>query len=190
MMTTTSTLSLAQVRDALLILPQPFQRGAVQDVVERLQTAPGELDPYLNFSSSGYTRTQFYHGPLYEILVLCWRAGQASPIHDHAASICSMAVIQGTCSSEVFHLNGDGHGQGLQAGEQAKLEPAGSASCGAGQILTVEGRDIHRISNRDDGGEDLVTVHVYLPPILTIRCFDEETGLCRVTEPRTLMPRL
>lgn len=189
-MTATSTLSLAQVRDELLALPQPFQRGAVQDVVERLEPAPGELALYLNFSSSGYTRTQFYGGPLYEILVLCWRAGQASPIHDHAASICSMAVVHGTCSSEVFHLKGYGQGEAPQAGETAKLELAGSASCGAGQVLTVEGRDIHRISNRDESGEDLVTVHFYLPPILTIRCFDQETGLCQVTEPETLMPRL
>jgi hypothetical protein len=101
-----------------------------------------------------------------------------------------MAVVHGTCSSEVFHLKGYGQGEGPQAGETAKLEPAGSASCGAGQVVTVEGGDIHRISNRDESGEDLVTVHFYLPPILTIRCFDEETGLCQVTEPKTLMPRL
>ena len=186
----TSTLSLARVRDELLALPQPFQRDAVQDVVARLQPAPGELGPYLNFSSSGYTRTQFYGGPLYEILVLCWRPGQASPIHDHAASICSMAVIQGTCSSEVFLLDGDGNGEGPRAGELATLKPGGAAHCGAGQVVTVEGCDIHRISNQDAGGEDLVTIHFYLPPILTMRCFDEETGLCRVTEPKTLMPRL
>lgn len=189
-MPTTPTLSLAQVRDELLALPQPFRRAKVQGVVERLQQAPGELDPYLNFSSSGYTRTQFYSGPLYEILVLCWRAGQASPIHDHASSICSMAVIQGTCSSEVFRLRGDEKGEGPGEGEAAKLEPGATASCGAGQVVTVEGSDIHRISNRDHGGEDLVTIHFYLPPIRSIRCFDEETGLSRVSEPTTLMPRL
>lgn len=189
-MPTTKTLSLAHVRDELLSLPQPFQTGAVQEVVERLLPAPGELDPYLNFSAVGYTRTQFYSGPLYEILVLCWRPGQASPIHDHAASICSMAVIQGICSSEVFLLNGQKNGAKPQSGEKVRLEPSGSASCSVGQVVTVQGSDIHRISNRDHGGEDLVTVHFYLPPILTIRCFDEETGLCHVTEPRTLMPRL
>jgi len=190
MMPTTSTLSLARVRDELLALPQPFRRGAVHGVVERLQPAAGELDPYLNFSSSGYTRTRFYGGPAYEILVLCWRAGQASPIHDHAASICSMAVVQGTCSSEVFRLRDEWNGHGPRAGEVATLRTAGSSTCSTGQVLTVEGSDIHRISNRDSRGGDLVTIHFYLPPILTMRCFDEDSGLCSVNEPKTLMPRL
>ena len=185
----TSTLSLAAVRDELLALPRPFTRDAVQDVVGRLEPSREGLAPYLNFSRDGYTRTRFYGGLDFEILVLCWQEGQSSPIHDHAASICSMAVIHGTCSSETFQMADPGGEHPPTAGTAVPLEMTRGDVCGAGQVMTVMGGDIHRVSNRPGSGENLVTIQFYLPPILSMRCFHEETGLCRIVQPITLAPR-
>ena len=185
----TSTLSLAAVRDELLALPRPFTCTAVQTVVARLAPSREELAPYLNFSSDGYTRTRYYGGPDFEILVLCWGEGQASPIHDHADSICSMAVVHGTCSCETFRLSAPMENQPVEAGTMVPLTMTQEDSCGSGQVVTVTGGDIHRVGNRQDSGTDLVTIHFYLPPILSMRCFHEETGLCRIVEPITLSPR-
>ena len=184
----TSTLSLAAVRDALLALPRPFTCDAVQQVVTRLAPSREELAPYLNFSSDGYTRTRFYGGPDFEILVLCWREGQVSPIHDHAASICSMAVVHGTCSCETYQLATPEGENRPAAGASVPLEMTREDICGAGNVVTVTGGDIHRVGNRPHSGADLVTIHFYLPPILSMRCFHEETGLCRIVEPITLSP--
>jgi cysteine dioxygenase len=188
-MPTISTLSLAAVRDQLLALPRPFARDAVQAVVSRLAPTQEELAPYLNFSGEGYTRTRFYGGPDFEILVLCWQEGHVSPIHDHAASICSMAVVHGTCSSETFRLADPEGAQRPAEGTAVPLEMTHEDSCGVGQVVTVMGGDIHRVGNRPGSVEDLVTIHFYLPPILSMRCFHEETGLCRIIEPITLEPR-
>jgi cysteine dioxygenase len=186
----TSTLSLAAVRDALLALPRPFTCDAVQAVVKRLAPTREELAPYLNFSPDGYTRTLFYGGPDFEILVLCWQEGQVSPIHDHAASICSMAVVHGTCSSETYRLASPGAGHRPPEGTSVPLEMTREDACQSGNVVTVTGGDIHRVGNRPHSGEDLVTIHFYLPPILSMRCFHEETGLCRIVEPITLAPRV
>lgn len=184
----TNTLSLSAVRDALLELPAPYTCTSVQPLIERLKVSDGELEPYLNFSDSSYTRTLFYGGSRFEILVLCWGPGQASPIHDHAASICSMAVVQGTCTSQVYRL-AESHGsQAPQSGEVAHLEATGVETLHSGEALTVIGGDIHRVGNQCSQGEDLVTIHFYLPPILSMRCFDAETGLCTIVEPNTLQP--
>ena len=66
----TQAVSLAAARDALLELPHPFVRDAVHSAVAGLSLCPEELEPYLNFSDEGYTRTLFYRGPRFEILVI------------------------------------------------------------------------------------------------------------------------
>ncbi len=181
--------SLAEVRDALLALPDPFRRAEVQAAVQDLRPRMVDLDRYLNFSDQGYTRTLFYRGPRFEILVLCWKDGQASPIHDHSASICSMVVVKGTCKSINFReIN---PGSPVKEGETVlvPIEPANSCNYEAGKITTVVGGDIHQIANLQGDGSDLVTVHFYLPPIVTMRCFDQEAGRCWTARPETLEPR-
>ena len=183
------TRSLPEIRDALLALPHPFQRSTVHSVVKNLRPQCEYLDPYLNFSERGYTRTQFYKGPRFEILVLCWREGQASPIHDHAESICTMAVVKGTCTVENFR--GTCEGNPVLDGKPVKipLVETKNETLEPGTVITVEGGDIHRIANHQGDGRDLVTIHFYLPPIETMRCFDRHTDLCRITRPETLLPR-
>lgn len=188
-MTADSPRNLAETRDALLALPHPFRRAEVHALVGRLRTREGELDPYLNFSERGYTRTLFYGGPRFEILVLCWRDGQASPIHDHAESVCSMAVVRGSCSATNYRIAGERTPAGPGGTGTVSIEATGSEVYRPGQVVTVARADIHRIANLQGDGSDLITVHFYLPPILTMRCFDDRTGRCETIRPETLLPR-
>jgi cysteine dioxygenase len=188
MMSEPENLSLFQVRDRLLALPHPYTRDGVQDVVSRLAPSPAELEPYLNFSDSEYTRTLFYRGERFEMLVLCWRDGQYSPIHDHAASICSMAVVRGDCRTETYRLAGGRASCRTEPGEAVPLETGPVEVCPEGRVTTVVGGDIHRVGNGMGDGRDLVTVHFYLPPIAAMRCYEPGSGRCRIVEPRTLAP--
>src|SRR5262249_43103801 len=124
---TTAPLSLDEVRDELLSLPHPFRREDVHRVVSRLRTTPEELLRYQHWSAEKYTRTRFYEGPRFEILVLCWREGQMSPIHDHANSICSMLVLEGSASTTMYEVHGG-----------ALVEEA-STALAPGQLTTVYG---------------------------------------------------
>ena len=181
--------SLEQVRNAILALPDPFRRAEVQAAVQGLRPRIVDLDRYLNFSDQGYTRTLFYRGPRFEILVLCWKDGQASPIHDHSASICSMAVVKGACKAINFREINPGSPVKEGKTDLVPIEPADSCIHEAGQVTTVIGGNIHRIANLQGDGSDLVTIHFYLPPIVTMRCFDQETGHCWTARPETLQPR-
>ncbi|MFQ5720777.1 MAG: cysteine dioxygenase family protein [Acidobacteriota bacterium] len=185
----TQVRGLAAVRDELLAIPHPFTRDAVERVVRGLRPTREELEPYIQFSPSGYTRTGFYHGPRFEILVLCWKDGQCSPIHDHASSICSMAVVEGVCSTETYTLPGEQRASAVVPGESVSLSRTARGLFQRGEVVTVVGGDIHRVGNLQGDGADLVTVHVYLPAIASMRCFDEQTGLCSVTAAVTLPPR-
>jgi cysteine dioxygenase len=116
-----------------------------------------DVADYLRFSERGYQRNLVRAGPCYHAWVLCWRNGQRSPIHDHAGSRCVVRVLRGTLTETQFEFAPNGH-----------VKAAFSRDVGPGSILGSEDSDLHQISNLQAGDDDLVTLHVYAPPLLTM----------------------
>jgi cysteine dioxygenase len=169
-------LTLEEVRDELLKLSHPFQRSEVHRVVARLRVTPDELTRYQHWFDERYTRTRFYEGERFEILVLCWQEGQQSPIHDHAQSICTMVVLEGSAVTTLYKVEGDA----LVSEGTSALEP--------GSITTVYGGDIHRVGNPAGSGQRLMTIHFYLPPIPEMLVWDEGDPTPRTVRAVTLDP--
>ena len=59
--------------------------------VANLEVSCADLAPFIRFSDQSYTRNLVRAGRHYNVLVLCWKNGQRSPIHDHKGSSCAMA---------------------------------------------------------------------------------------------------
>ena len=169
-------LTLDGVRDALLALPHPFRREDVHRVVARLRVTPGELTRYQHWSDERYTRTRFYQGERFEILVLCWGEGQESPIHDHAQSICTMVVLEGSAVTTLYKV------------EAGTLLEEGTSALEVGSITTVYGGDIHKVGNPAGSGQRLMTIHFYLPPIPEMLVWDEGDPIPRIARSVSLDP--
>ncbi len=120
-----------------------------------LEVDCAELTNYLRFSDRGYTRNLVRAGPAYNALVLCWKNGQRSPIHDHKGSSCGVRVLRGTLTETLFELTPNGHVKALFSRD---LLP--------GSVIGSEDTDVHQVSNLQLGDADLVTLHVYSPPLL------------------------
>ena len=174
--TSKAPLTLAGARDALLALPHPFRREDVHRVVSRLRATPDELARYQHWSGECYTRTRFYEGPRFEILVLCWQEGQMSPIHDHARSICSMLVLEGEARTTMYEVKG------------GALREEATTTLAGGQLTTVYGGDIHKVGNPPASGQRLITIHFYLPPIKEMLVWDEGDPTPRTCQAVTLDP--
>jgi len=130
--------------------------------LEELTARLGELDidcddvaEYVRFSERHYTRNLVRAGPWYHLLVLCWKNGQRSPIHDHAQSSCGIHVLRGTLTETLFEFTPNGH---VKATFSRDLLP--------GSVCGSEDSDMHQVSNLQAGDADLVTLHVYSPPLL------------------------
>src|SRR5262249_54312369 len=57
---------------------------------------------YLVFSPERYVPNLLHAGPSYQALVLCWRNGQRSPIHNHRGSHCGVKVLRGVATETIF----------------------------------------------------------------------------------------
>jgi len=121
-------------------------------------------------STDDYARHLLYRDPggLFEMVVMAWGPGQATPVHDHAGLWCVEGVVQGTIEVTRYDLC-----EATDAGT-VRMEPmdvirAGLGECGA-LIPPVE---YHRISNPFE--QVALTIHVYGGLMTQCRVF-EPTG--------------
>src|SRR4051794_796477 len=67
-----------------------------------------EVRADVRFDKTAYTRNILAESPFFRLMLLCWRPGQISPIHDHAGSTCAVRILQGTAHETRFELTPDG----------------------------------------------------------------------------------
>ena len=133
-----------------------------------LEIDADDLREYMQFSDKGYARNLVRKGPWYHLLVLCWKNGQRSPIHDHTGSSCGVRVLQGVMTETSFTFAPNGH-----------VKAVGSRDLAAGGVCGSQDDDLHQVSNLQAGDACLVTLHVYSPPLLwmgTYSLYDSSRG--------------
>ena len=119
--------------------------------------------PYAAFGEQTYSRNLVWRSNDFELLLLCWRDGQASAIHDHADQNCWMAVLDGALEEEHFSAR-DG---GLKRG-RVMTYPAGGVAFIRDEIA------LHQI--RPAAGSDGVSLHLYSRPLDRCLAFCPDTG--------------
>ena len=112
------------------------------------------------FSDVHYARNVLAKSPWYQLIVICWREGQASPIHDHGESACGVRVVDGIASEVRYQRDATGK---LHSGPESEYYP--------GDVCVTSREEIHVIRN-EPGRDDLVTLHLYSPP-LKMNFFEE-----------------
>jgi cysteine dioxygenase len=125
------------------------------DRIGRVDIPLDEIRPYMQFGTKTYRRNLMHAGPGYHALILCWRAGQRSPIHDHRGSSCAVRVLMGTAVETRFERTPDGY-----------VYATGSRELHEGEVCGSQDEDMHQMSNLQAAGCDLVTLHVYSPPLM------------------------
>jgi len=150
------------------------QHGEVIDFAELVQALKAidleraDLAGALIFANRTYRRIAIRRRAHYEALVLCWKSGQRSPIHNHSGSSCVVRVIEGRATETRFVASPCG-----------RLVPQWSRGFPAGTVTgCMDGGMIHQMANLEPPGEDLITLHVYSPPPLHWKYYSlDETTL-------------
>src|SRR5262245_60101145 len=146
-------------------------RAPLHELTAELADLEIELEDvaaHARFSSRAYCRNLVRGGPWYNVLVLCWRNGQRSPIHDHKGSSCAVRVLEGTMTETLFDFAPTG-----------QVRANFSREVGPGEVVGSEDTDVHQVSNLQSGQADLVTLHVYTTPLMVMGTYsltDDKRG--------------
>jgi cysteine dioxygenase len=143
----------------------------LDELCARMRDAALSLDDvrdWVRFGDGCYRRNLVRLGPGYVALVLCWRPGQASPVHDHRGSACALQVLSGTATERRYRRHPDG-----------RLELSATNRYAQGEICGTYDADIHTMVN-EDPASDLVTLHVYTPPMRSYHAYSLDSDEVRV----------
>ena len=128
----------------------------LMDLTHRLNLSDELIETRACFAANTYARNLVCRSADFELLVLCWKPGHASTIHDHAGSLNAIRVHRGELTSRVF-VPAAGRPAGAGPVEllvEEYVRPSGRTS--------VDRHGVHQLANT--AGEDLATVRVSAPP--------------------------
>lgn len=128
--------------------------GILAKLLGETKVTRGDIGGCCLFNPGGYKRNTIAKTEWFELLALCWHSGHCTPIHDHAGVSCAFKVVEGTGTEIRFVKTPSG-----------LICPAQTNQMPPGYICAAEDADIHQVANMQASGLDLITMHIYSPPI-------------------------
>lgn len=120
-----------------------------------------------HYRASCYTRNLVFRDATYELLLLCWGAGQSSPVHNHMDQNCWMAVLDGRIEEVQFACP-----EGATSGE---LRQCRALSYERGEVAYIsDDIGIHLVRPMQRAG---VSLHLYSRPYDVCKVYDLATGV-------------
>jgi cysteine dioxygenase len=160
--------SLAKLVDVLKSDWSVMTPARMQDILNRLVVTTEEAQPHALFSEKRYARNLVYKEHQFEIMIMCWNAGQRSSIHDHAGSLGGIKILQGELTESLFGRAANGMIKSLSSAEYA-IE----------KTRVEETSLIHQISNLQAENGKTVSVHIYIPPLVRMNVYSLEDPAVR-----------
>ncbi len=161
--------SLVATLEALVSAPGLDQ---IYGWLETAEISAEELQPYLGFKEGNYWRHRVCRNEFVEMLVLCWRPGQRTPIHDHNGSHGGVKICEGLLWETTFSYD-----------SVAGLKYKGAREYSSGSVTGSDVPDIHQLGNPDVSGQDLITLHVYAPPLGVLHTYKPGSAKIDLYEP-------
>jgi cysteine dioxygenase len=135
---------------------------------------PASLDPYLFWDKQHYTRNLIDKTTLYEVVAICWEAGQVSSIHNHRDQNCWMAVPIGKLMVQNYRVLF----QDMKAGK-CRLEKTNGTQMDPDTPCAVDPTDsVHKVFNPREWNQRAVSVHIYSRPFDSCDVYSEEQQTC------------
>ncbi len=132
----------------------------LNELFARTRIDTEQIQPYLGFKEGNYSRHRVMKSEFVEMLVLCWKPGQRTPIHDHNGAHGAVLVHQGILWETTFDYDTE-HGLGYKSHRELRT----------GGLTGSETPDIHQLGNPDVSGRDLITIHIYAPPLGVLKTY-------------------
>jgi cysteine dioxygenase len=154
------TLSFAQLVERLQSQRSQPSLEQLNEWLNNVQISPEALEPYIGFKEGNYWRHRVCRNEFVEMLVLCWRPGHRTPIHDHNGSHGAVRVQEGILWETIFQYDTE-RGLCYQTARE----------CLSGEVTGAGVPDIHQLGNPDVSERNLITIHIYSPPLGVLKTY-------------------
>ena len=151
-----------EVHDLIMWLESFDGRPGLDVLGNRLEVLDIDIESLrelIQSASDDYCRNTLIRTDEFELVVIIWRPGQDTPIHDHLGSDCAFLILDGESTETKYELNSEG-----------LAFPISSRVYRSGEVCAADEPDIHRVSNDGDG--ELINLHVYTPPLNAFNIYD------------------
>ncbi|WP_299337342.1 cysteine dioxygenase family protein [uncultured Psychroserpens sp.] len=123
-----------------------------------------DFQPVESWSSEKYTRNCIYRDDVFELILLCWEAGQETPIHGHDGEDCWVYMMKGELQEVYYTIDTQNY---LREERSQRLAPK--------QISFMNDKiGFHKLKNVNQGRS--ISLHLYAKPIEHCRSFDDTSG--------------
>jgi len=166
-----ATVTVDQFVEGLCAIPdEDFRIGHVYDFIQSHPVDAESLTKYFYFTRNHYTRNLIFKNDLFELLAICWEAGQVSQIHNHHNQNCWMTIPVGKLRVQNFRVLEQEEATGY-----CRLEPTTAFDIHRSMPAEVDPEEpVHQVLNLPEFGERAVSLHIYSRPFdrCLVYCFD------------------
>ena len=161
------------VKHLTTIRKEDFTIPRVVEFTHTQAISPETLGPYLFYSKSHYTRNLIYKCELFEVMSICWEAGQVSRIHNHRDQNCWMATPIGKLRVQNFRVENRDAAHGT-----CKLVPTDSYDMDAEHPAVVQPEEpVHQVLNLPEFGQRATSIHIYSYPYSSCEVYLKDKGV-------------
>ena len=134
---------------------EDFPIGKVSEYLNNYSISNENFNDYIHFKDEKYCRNLIHKEADFEIMLVCWKAGQVAPIHGHEGEKCWMRVESGALQISNYTL---------ESIDPLLLNMADQIK---GETGHLDGpAEIHSVENVYS--EDAVSLHVYAKPFQNV----------------------
>jgi cysteine dioxygenase len=166
--TATSELSLDEVAEKITNLTSVPSLDEIKGWFSALLLRQRDYERYRIFTKRKYARNLIARSSSAELLMLCWHAGQRTPIHDHGGSVGVVLLLEGLLTETMYERSPAG-----------SVRPYNTYKWNPGAITGADVPDIHQLLNLQPEGRDMVTLHCYAPPLSVLNTFSPRSSRVR-----------
>jgi cysteine dioxygenase len=152
--------TIPQDLDGLINALSEGERTTYNHLMHAIKLDPSIFKKYTSWSEHCYTRNCIVDSEKYELILICWCAGQTTPIHDHDGEECWVKVITGAFKETIYKENDAG---------VLQFEKTGISK--ANEVTYMKDfMGFHTLENISN--QKSMSLHLYAKPIRKCRVFD------------------
>ena len=161
-------LTVGEVANLINNLKEVPSLEEIREWFSKLNIRRRDYESFRMFTPRKYARNLIARSEYAELLLLCWRSGQRTPIHDHGGSVGMVMVFEGLLTETMFEQVPDG-----------RVCPFNTHKWGPGAITGADVPDIHQLLNLQPAGRNMVTLHCYAPPLSVLNTYSMRNSRVR-----------